>query len=109
MAELQSPVELLELQDGQSQSFRALRYDKGTLTIHPVRTPGVEKVVTALRVHVPTEDKPLFPHYWDLTATTLIAQLEPHLQRPDLSRIRFKITARGISVRKRFEVETQPS
>ena len=108
MDELQGPVELLELQDGQSASFRALRYDKGTLKIFP-RTVQQGKIITALRVHVPPEDKPLFPHYWDLTATTLVAQLEPHLQRPDITRLRFKITARGISVHKRFEVETSPS
>lgn len=107
MGELPSPVELLELQDGQSASFKALRYDKGTLRIVPDHQPG-GKTVTTLRVHVPLEDKPLFPHYWDLTASTLVAQIEPHLQRPDLPTLRFKITARGIGPRKRFEVETQP-
>ena len=105
MSELPGPVELLELPDGESRSFRALRYDKGTLRVVPKHQPE-GKIVTALRVHVPLEDKPLFPHYWDLTAATLVAQLEPHLQRPDLARLRFTITARGIGPRKRFEVQT---
>lgn len=105
MGDLPGPVELLELQDGQSASFRALSYDKGTLTIQPTHQPG-PKVVTTIRVHVSPEDKPLFPHYWDLTAATLVAQIEFHLRRPDLSQVRFKITARGIGARKRFEVET---
>jgi hypothetical protein len=108
MAELQGPFELLELQDGQSASFRALKYDKGTHTIFPAHAPG-GKLLTTIRVHVPPEDKPLFPYYWDLTQSTLVAQIEPHLQRPDLARLRFTITARGIGPRKRFEVITQPS
>jgi hypothetical protein len=108
MAELPKPIEVLELQDGQGVSFRALSYQKGELVIHPRDWPD-GKTVTAIRVHVRPEDKPLFPHYWDLTAGTLVAQIEPHLNRPDVATLRFTLTARGIGLKKRFEVQTVAS
>jgi hypothetical protein len=104
MAELAKPVEVVELQDGQSVSFRVTGYDKGELVIHPRDWPDGKRI-TAIRVHVPPEDKLLFPHYWDLTAGTLVAQLEPHLRRDDLGQLRFTITARGIGLKKRFQVD----
>ena len=108
MAELASPVELIDLQDGESKTFRVLSWEKAPLTIRPPHRPE-GKTITAIRVHVPAEDKPTFPHYWDLTATTLVAQMEPQLKRPDLPRLRFTILAQGIGPKKRFSVETVAS
>jgi hypothetical protein len=105
---LTSPFELLELQDGESVNFRAERYEKAETTIVPKHLP-TGKRVTALRVHIRHEDKPTFPYYWDLTASTLVAQIEPHLRREDLARLRFTITARGIGPKKRFSVDVAPA
>lgn len=104
MAELAKPYELLELQDGQSTSFSVLKWEKGATTVYPAHMPG-GKVVDVLRVHVPQADKPHFPFYLDLTAASLVAQVEPHLKRPDLPRLRFRITAHGIPPKKRFTLE----
>lgn len=108
MAEMQGPFELLDLSDGQSVSFRVVRWTAGEMTIFPPHQPG-GKIVGVIRVHVPTEDKPAFPHYYDFTAATLRAQMEAHLKRPDLARLRFKITAQGIQPKKRFQVDVTPS
>lgn len=104
MAELPKPYELLELQDSESVSFRVERWEKNQLTIVPRHQPQ-GKVVTVIRVHVPVSDKPQFPHYWDLTAASLVAQIEPQLKRADLRDLRFKITAYGAGPKKRFGVE----
>ena len=108
MAELPKPFELLELNDGESASFAVLRYEKGITTIVPAHMPG-GKLVDVIRVHVPPADKPLFPHYFDLLAASLVAQVEPHLKRPDLARLRFTVTAHGIPPKKRFTVEVRPA
>jgi len=104
VATLQAPAELLDLKDGEAITFRVLRWEEDAFTIFPPHAPG-GKTVRRLRVHVPLEDKPEFPHYWDFTAVTLTAQLAAHLARPDLARLRFTVTARGLGPKKRFQVE----
>lgn len=94
MADLQGPFEILELGSGESRSFRVERWEVGSSMIHPPHLPE-GKVLRTIRVHVPKEDKPTFPFYWDLLAKTLVVQIEPHLQRPDLRELRFTITAQG--------------
>lgn len=108
MLEVGSPFEFLELQDGQSQSFSVLEWGKGRATVTPTERPQ-GKEITVIRVAVPPQDKPTFPHYWDLSASTLVAQIEPHLRRPDLAGLRFTVTARGIGLKKRFQLDVVPS
>ncbi len=103
MAELAKPYELLELQDGQSVAFSVLRFERGETTIYPGHKPEGKRI-NVLRVHVPVSDKPTFPSYYDLTSERLIAQLGAELARPDVSRLRFRITARGIPPKRTFEV-----
>jgi hypothetical protein len=104
---IEKPMELLELQNNESTSFRPLRYEKGRITITTRQTPG-QKEVDCLRVHVSSQDKPTFPYYWDITAGTLIAQLEPHLREPGAVNKRFTVTAVGVGVQKRFRLESVP-
>jgi hypothetical protein len=107
MAELPKPLNVLELPDGQSVTFRITRYDLGEETIYPAHAPQ-GKVVKVLRVHVPPEDLPTFPHYWDLTSTRLVAGLLPQLQLTERLVARWTITARGIPPKKYFSVERVP-
>lgn len=106
MAEIGQPFEHLELQDGQSASFRALRYEQGETIIKPRHAPQ-GKNVAVLRIHVPADDKPSFPHYWDVTQNGLIAQLGPHLLRSDLGSIRFHVTAYGYAEKKRYRLTVE--
>lgn len=108
MATLPDPRELLELQDGESATFRVLAWERGEATIKPRHQPE-GKDVPHLRLHVPTTDKAHFPYYWDIHSKTLVAQLTPQLERADASRLVFVVTARGVGEKKRFTVETRPA
>ena len=105
---MESPVEVLELRDGQSITFRIERFVKGRLRIHP-RWPGAppEKEVEVLRIWVPKAYKPFFPPYWDITSNRLRAELEGFLQRPDVYNLEFKVTAFGSAPRTRYTVEVR--
>lgn len=99
---LPPPYELLELRDGESKDLTGLGSDKGKMTI---KVEGVDKVIDALRVFVPRVEKPAGRPYWDITSTTLIADVEPKLGRIlDEGRIRIRIKAFGSGKRKRFTV-----
>lgn len=108
MAELPDPRELLELGDGQSATFRVVKWELGEAVIKPRHQPD-GKDVPHLRIHVTAQDKAHFPYYWDVHAKTLVAQLRPQLERADVARLRFTVTARGVGEKKRFTVETQPA
>jgi len=79
MAILEPPAELLDLEDGQSRTFRILRWEQGDLEIRPRAAPA-GKIVTAIRMWVPPEDKPAGAPYWDATAGNLVARLKPMLE-----------------------------
>lgn len=108
MATLADPRELLELGDGESRTFTVLRWELGEAVIRPRHQPD-GKDVPHLRLHVPPQDKPTFPQYWDVHAKTLVAQLLPWLRSADLPRTRFTVTAHGVGEKKRFSVETRPA
>ena len=106
MALMESPFEILELADGQMIELRILKWELGETVIHP-RWPGApaEKRINSLRVHVPPKVKPLFPHYWDVTSKTLIAQLLPYLEGRDFTKKTFRIRAHGVAPKKRYTLE----
>ena len=58
--------------------FRVLRWEWLDMEIHPREFPQ-GKVIKALRVHVPLEDKPYDVPYWDITSKREQAMLEPIL------------------------------
>ena len=104
MPELARPFNALELQDGESQSFRVVRFEVGEQVIFPQHAPNGKRV-PVLRLHVSADDKPDFPHYWDVTSTRLYAQLLPQLQVAGLLSAKWTITARGIPPKKYFSVD----
>jgi hypothetical protein len=104
MSNLPSPYEVVDLQDGESLKLHVLSFEKGEITINPKHTPG-EKVVQAIRLHVPQADKPHYPFYWDSTSKTLVAQLEPLLPSIIQNKRLVTITKRGIAPKARFTVE----
>jgi len=91
---LEGAVELLDLEDGASETFRVLRWERGELEIRPRHAPA-GRIVDAIRVHVPPEDKPLGAPYWDATAGNLVARLLPALNGVVASGRPIKVTKRG--------------
>jgi len=106
---LEPPYEIFELADGESRTMRVERWEQGLMTIHP-RYPGApeEKTVEALRLHIPPEIKPSFPHYYDVTAGRLKAQLLPILEAPGFEKLEITVTKRGVAPRAYFEVSVRP-
>ncbi len=104
MAELPGPMELLDLQDKESISFRVVRFEEGTTIIKTQEEPE-GKEVDVLRIHVPSDTKPTFPPYWDITSKLLRAALLPHLKSPTGIRRTFSVTAHGVRPRKRFSLQ----
>jgi hypothetical protein len=104
---IQSPYEILELGDGGKIVTPILKWEIGVMTINR-RSDKVIKEVQVLRIFIPHEVKPIFPDYYDLTSTTLIAQLLPQLQQPTFVNNVFTITKIGVAPRARFTLEVAP-
>ena len=104
---LPEPYEILELAPEEERVITVVDWELGRMLIHP-RWPGApaEKWVRAVRMHVPREEKPLFPHYWDATAGTLVPQLWTILReaRVPPNRARIRIKKVGAAPKARFSV-----
>jgi hypothetical protein len=107
MAELARPWELLALDDGEERTFAVLGAERGTVTIMPLGT-AAPKTLPALRLFVEPSDKPAGPHYYDVTAATLRAQLEGQLFAPTYAPRVFTIGKIGIAPAARFTVRSRP-
>jgi len=107
MVELAKPYEIYEWRDGETREFTILRYEEGELEIHP-RNGREAKTVSVIRVHVPPEEKPEFPHYWDLTSARLVAQLKGILPGIRALPIKITVTAIGTAPRTHFSVSRVP-
>ncbi len=107
MEPLIGPFELLELSPGESRAMTIVTAQEGEMTIHPSYQVG-GKLIRALRVHVEDSDKPLFPHYWDITSQTLIAQLAPQVLFAGYRPKRFTITKVGSGPSARFQLAVEP-
>jgi len=109
MAEIPGPYEILELADGESLIFHVLRFEEGTMVIHPT-WPGApeSKEVEGLRIHVPATSKEWLPYYWDVTAAHLVGGLKPLLPMLIETEKWVKITAGlmrpGDQASKRFKI-----
>ena len=105
---LEPPFEILELEPEEEKVLTVIDYKIGKAIIHP-RWAGApeEKLVKMIRLYVPPEEKPLFPHYWDVAARTLVAQLEKVLQEADVPRhkVRIRIKKVGKAPKARFLVQ----
>lgn len=101
------PIELLDLPAEGELVTRVLRMEEGRAFIKPGRAPqGVE--VAVIRLHVPPDDKPMDPKYWDVTATTLHPSLRAQLPAAILEGRWVKIRKFGVAPRARFSLEVFP-
>lgn len=124
--ELPGPIELLDLEHGQTIQLSLDRHLLGTTDIHPTKVtprhvrlhmeqrgldappaPGTPITVTIpiMRVFGQRLDKPSQLHYWDISAKTLIADLEPRMLAKGTGPLVVTITANGYKPHKRYSVE----
>jgi hypothetical protein len=101
---LSSPMEILELNDGESATFTPTAHQLDDAIIKPAHAPQ-GKVIKVLRIHILQSDKATFPYYWDVTGAGAIAQLTPLLDSGAYKDRQMKITALGSGVKKRHLVE----
>ena len=94
MAMLARPWEPLDLANGESVEFRVLRWEVGEMEVRPRAAPA-GKVIEAVRMWTPPEDKPAGAPYWDATAGNLVARLKPMLEELVASGRRIKVTKEG--------------
>ena len=104
MALLDPPAELLDLGDGESVTFTILRYQLGELQVQP-RAVAALKTVSALRLFVSAEDKPVGAPYWDATAGNLIARLLPVIDGLVATHRRISVTKIGLAPLARHRVD----
>ncbi len=101
---ISSPYEIFDLASGGELVTRVTAFEQGRATIKPARAPqGVE--VDVVRIHVPPEDKPHVPSYWDLTATRLLPTLVAALPGVVTGRRWIRIRKEGVAPRARFSLE----
>ena len=105
---LDKPMELLELAPGETRAFTVVRAELGETIITP-RDGRPPKTVEDLRLHVDPNDKPLFPHYYDVTAVTLIAQLRDLAQPGAPLPRQLTIAKVGSGPAARFSVQSAPA
>jgi len=110
MPEIAPPYEILEIPAGEKRVLHVVRYEEGTMVIHPTY-PGApdEKRVEGIRIHVKPEDKGYLPYYWDITPAHLVQGLKPilpTLQGTDRTlTIQAFLTRPGDPASKRFRLE----
>ena len=64
------PYDILELRPEGELVTRVVSYEEGPITVTP-RDGRPPKVVQAVRLYVPREDKQTEPPWWDVTSQTL--------------------------------------
>ena len=105
---LEGPYEFLKLEPGKPVTFHVIRWELGRVEYHPPwEKPGVLVWSRVLRLHLPTTEKPLFPHYYDVGAKTLVPQLMALLPRARAEKVGITIEAVGTGAAKRFSVGTE--
>lgn len=124
--ELPEPIELLDLEHGNSISLAIDRYEVGQTLIHPTQpsprhvrihmqqfgltappAPGtpISVMIPVLRVFGTRLDKPSPLHYWDISSKTLQADLLPRLIANQGGVLTVTLTAIGYKPTKRYSVE----
>ena len=106
---LESPFDMLTLNDCESIILKPVDWEFGTAeTSAPWLAPGEKRVIEVVRVHLAPEDKPLFPHYYDIPQRTLIPQIMAILTAGVPADHAIKIHAVGRAPEKKFEVSLVP-
>ena len=102
------PIEIFELQQGQSAEFTVtdIALGKGKIVPRETRT---EKEVLILRLFLKQGDKATSPSYWDLTSTTAIVDLWGQLKEPGALPRKVKITKIGYGKVGRYALELRPA
>ena len=102
---LAGPYEFLEIIEGKPVTFHPIRWELGKAQTHPPWTaPGVLKWYEVIRIHLPTTEKPLYPHYYDIGQKTLVPQLKTVLPHARSEGVGVTIEAFGFGAKKRFSV-----
>lgn len=106
---LAGPYELLDLADGETISLLIYGWEQGSMVIHPKYAGAPSsKTIGVLRVQVPTDVKPTFPHYYDITSKTLISNLLPFLMEANYKEFRYQIRKMGVAPMARFQLTRVP-
>lgn len=125
--DLPEPMELLDLEHGNSIKLQIVKYDRGWTTIHPktvtqrhirlymeqrgltdppaAGTP-ISVKIPVLRVYGQRLDEPSAVPYWDITSKRLIADLATRLYATGGAPLTVTLTAVGVKPTKRYSVET---
>ncbi len=103
MPMLEAPLEWMGLLDGQQVSFHIERWTKGEAVIYQTSTRQ-QKIIPVLRLYVRPSDKVIGAPYWDVSATTSVARLNPYLDRPDLRDLEFTFVRHGTPPAARDEI-----
>jgi hypothetical protein len=90
---VESPFDILELPESGVLVTTVLSWELGQMSITP-RDGRPQKIIKVIRIHVPQTTKATFPHYYDITAQTAIAQLSPILD--DVVRNKRTLTLRKV-------------
>lgn len=105
---LEGPYEFLDIPTGTSVTLHPIRFEIGRAQTHPPWTPpGTLIWYKIVRIHVPTTDKPTYPHRWDIGQKTLVPQLEGILPRARAEGVGITIGAVGEGAKKRFSVSLE--
>jgi hypothetical protein len=105
---LLGPFEVFDIPSNAPRSLTVSKWQLGSMWIKP-RDSRPPRQVVALRVWVSTEDKPLYPDYYDMTAQTLVPQIVPLLEASPGKPVRLTITKFGEGPTGRFMVMRHPS
>jgi hypothetical protein len=104
---LDGPLSFLDPVAGEVYLFRVDRLELGDVILG-ARTGFGGGVRRCIRLHVPLEDKPEPPPYWDVTSKQLQAALEPLLPWIIERRRRVRIQAIGTAPRIAYSVDVLP-
>lgn len=100
------PLELLELADKDVLEIQPLEFELGTTNIQTRDRPkGELKNIQVLRLWYDKDPTVAGLDYWDITSTTLIAQLYDTLKDGIAKKLSLRITAFGERPKKRFTIQ----
>jgi len=102
------PYDLLELRPEGELVTRVLAVEQGPIPVTP-RDGRPPKVVQAIRLTVPPEDKQTAPYYWDVTAQTVLPTLREVAIIAIGSKRWIRLHKYGSGVGARFGVELLPA
>jgi len=101
-------MEFYEWKAREERTFTILRWEKSLYEITP-RDGRPTKTILVIRIHLPEEEKPTFPHYWDLGGARLTGQLLPILEATRSFPIRIRVKADVPAPKTHYEVDLLPA